>query len=177
MALTTRPRGPLDQPLKEALCSSASSCTCLLLPGYYLSLIRGFILPRQWTTKALIRLRRWARWSAPLLFAYGINRFSHDMAHFKTGSSLKHDGKTIERYLGFVLKTHYRSSWGKKNNQSGIQIHDPRDDSSYIVQVTNCISWTVIDIHSLQDGMYIVYLVCTYNACAKWISIYTLAVI
>ena len=31
--------------------------------------------------KALIRLSRCAGWSASLLFAYGINRFSHDVAH------------------------------------------------------------------------------------------------
>ena len=42
---------------------------------------RGIILSRQRTTKALIRLCRCAGWSAPLLFAYGINRFSHDKAH------------------------------------------------------------------------------------------------
>ena len=37
----------------------------------------GIILSRQRTTKVLIRLR----WSAPLLFAYGIRRYSHDAAH------------------------------------------------------------------------------------------------
>ena len=42
---------------------------------------RGTILSTQRTTKVLIRLRRCAGWSAPLLFAYGINRFSHDVAH------------------------------------------------------------------------------------------------
>ena len=31
--------------------------------------------------KALIRLRGCAGGSAPLLFVYGINRFSHDVAH------------------------------------------------------------------------------------------------
>ena len=41
---------------------------------------RGIILSRQRTRKALIRLRRCAGWSAPLLYAYGINRFSHDVA-------------------------------------------------------------------------------------------------
>ena len=43
---------------------------------------RGIILSRQWTTKVLIRLRKCAGWSAPLLFAYGINWFFHDVAHF-----------------------------------------------------------------------------------------------
>ena len=42
---------------------------------------RGIILSRQRTTKVLIRLRKCAGWSVPLLFAYGIYRFSHDMSH------------------------------------------------------------------------------------------------
>ena len=42
---------------------------------------RSIILSKQRTTKALIRMRRGAGWSAPLLFKYGKNRFSHDMAH------------------------------------------------------------------------------------------------
>ena len=42
---------------------------------------RGIILSRQRTTKALIRLLGCAGWSAPLLFAYGIKGFSHDVAH------------------------------------------------------------------------------------------------
>ena len=42
---------------------------------------RGIILSRQRTTKVLIRLRGCTGWSAPLLFAYGKNRFSHDGAH------------------------------------------------------------------------------------------------
>ena len=40
------------------------------------------ILSRQWTTKALIRPHGRAVWSEPLSFAYGINRFSHDVAPF-----------------------------------------------------------------------------------------------
>ena len=39
------------------------------------------ILSRQRTTMVLIRLRGRAGRSAPLLFAYGINRFSHDATH------------------------------------------------------------------------------------------------
>ena len=38
------------------------------------------MLSRQRTTKALIRLRGCAGWSAPLLFAYDINRFSQEVA-------------------------------------------------------------------------------------------------
>ena len=45
----------------------------------------GIVLFKQLTTKVLIRLRKCADWrcaglSAPLLFAYGINRFYHDVA-------------------------------------------------------------------------------------------------
>ena len=43
---------------------------------------RDIILFMQRTTKALIRLRG----SASLLFAYGISRFSHDMAQMETAS-------------------------------------------------------------------------------------------
>ena len=41
---------------------------------------REILLSRQLTTKVLIRLRGCAGWSAPLLFAYSINRFSYDEA-------------------------------------------------------------------------------------------------
>ena len=43
---------------------------------------RDIILSRQRTTKVLISLRGCAGRSAPLLFAYGKNRFSHDEAQF-----------------------------------------------------------------------------------------------
>ena len=39
------------------------------------------MLSRQLTTKGVTRLRGCASWSAPLLFAYGKNRFSHDGVH------------------------------------------------------------------------------------------------
>ena len=42
---------------------------------------RDIILSRQWKIKMLIRLCGCAGWSAPLLFALGMNRFSHDMVH------------------------------------------------------------------------------------------------
>ena len=45
---------------------------------------RGIILSRQRTTKALIC----AGWSAPLLFAYGKNRFSHDVTRIKGGMKI-----------------------------------------------------------------------------------------
>ena len=50
---------------------------------------RDIILPRQRKTKALIKLRRCEASSAPLLFAYGINRFSHDVTHMFIGCTLK----------------------------------------------------------------------------------------
>ena len=42
---------------------------------------KGIILSRQRTPKVLIRLCGCAGWSAPLLLAYGKNRFSHNMVH------------------------------------------------------------------------------------------------
>ena len=42
---------------------------------------RYIILIKQRTTKVLIRLRGCTGWSKPLLYAYGINRFSHGVAH------------------------------------------------------------------------------------------------
>ena len=41
---------------------------------------RDIILSRQRTTNTLIRLRGCSGWSAPLLFAYDLNRFSHHVA-------------------------------------------------------------------------------------------------
>ena len=42
-------------------------------------------------TKALIRLRGCAGWSAPLLFAEGINRVSRDMAHIQEAMAACND--------------------------------------------------------------------------------------
>ena len=44
---------------------------------------RDITLSRQWTTKVLIRQRECAGWSVLLLFAYGENGFSHDMAQLR----------------------------------------------------------------------------------------------
>ena len=49
---------------------------------------RGIISTRQRTTKALNSLRGCAGWSVPLLFAYGINRFSHEVAHMSLQTCL-----------------------------------------------------------------------------------------
>ena len=50
---------------------------------------KAIVLFRQRTTKALIRLRSCAGWSAPLLFSYGISRFSHNVAHMTTYIRIK----------------------------------------------------------------------------------------
>ena len=47
---------------------------------------KDIILSRQWTTKVLIRLRGCAGWTAPLLVAYDISRFSHNKAYIKPAS-------------------------------------------------------------------------------------------
>ena len=55
---------------------------------------RGIILSRQRTTKVMIRLRGCAgcadAQAAPLLLAYGINRFSHDTAYFIASTQFYH---------------------------------------------------------------------------------------
>ena len=51
-----------------------------LFTSCVITLVEYIMLSRQRTTKALIRVRRCAGSSAALLFAYGINSFSHDMA-------------------------------------------------------------------------------------------------
>ena len=64
---------------------------------------RGIILSRQRTTKALIRLRGRTGWSAPLLFAYGINSFSHEVAHFILTLVIFCIGKHIFRHRCLFL--------------------------------------------------------------------------
>ena len=64
------------QPGKTRTCLKTSLSLEILAIGSI-----GIILSRQQTTKVLIRLRGCAGWSAPLLFAYAINRFPHDVAH------------------------------------------------------------------------------------------------
>ena len=60
---------------------------------------RSIILSMQRTTKALIRLHGCTGCSAPLLFAYGINRFSHDVAHMVPSSCLTKTVTLIEKKL------------------------------------------------------------------------------
>ena len=61
----------------------------------------GIMPSRQWTTKALIRLRGCPSWSTSLLLAYGINKFCYDKAqlrnqppHDKTNKMTVHPAKT-----------------------------------------------------------------------------------
>ena len=50
----------------------------------------------------LIRLRGCADWSVPLLFAYGINRFSHDAVHMQAQCVKR---KSLRRYPDAVKET------------------------------------------------------------------------
>ena len=50
---------------------------------------RDIMLFKQQITKLLISLRGCTGWSAPLLFAYGKNRFSHDVAQFMNEKSAR----------------------------------------------------------------------------------------
>ena len=59
---------------------------------------RCIILSRWRTTKTVIRLHGCAGWSAPLLFAYGKNRFSHDVAHFSWYGSNKVWSKSKQEF-------------------------------------------------------------------------------
>ena len=72
--------GVSDQVWLKPACSTSEVIWSLEI----LDLARiDIILSRQRTIKALIRLRGCAGWSAPFLFAYCINRFSHDVAHIR----------------------------------------------------------------------------------------------
>ena len=53
------------------------------------------LLSRQRTIKALIRLRGCAGWSAPLLFTYDKNRFSHDVAQINRSYLFRIRWKTV----------------------------------------------------------------------------------
>ena len=72
---------------------------------------RDIILSRQRKIKALIRLHGCAGWSAPLLFAYGLNGFSHDVAHllqfswFRTGGQADRFGIVTQYTVGKTLSS------------------------------------------------------------------------
>ena len=70
--------GVLDQATFKPACSASK--TSLSLEILDLASI-AIILSRQRTTKVLIRMHGCAGCSAALLFAYGKNRFSHDVVH------------------------------------------------------------------------------------------------
>ena len=69
------------------------------------------ILSKQQTTKALIKLHRCAGWSASLLFAYSINRFSHVTWLKYISTSLQHfslqHGFGYNRAQGWTLWVSY----------------------------------------------------------------------
>ena len=70
--------GVFDQGRLKKVCAAKEATQRLKISDIETKSIK---LSRQRKTKALIRLRGCTGWSAPLLFAYGINRFSHDVAH------------------------------------------------------------------------------------------------
>ena len=73
--------GVSDQVRLKPACSATEASQSLEISAIA---SRGIILSRQRTTKALIRLHGCAGWSAPLLSAYGIIRFSHDVAYMRS---------------------------------------------------------------------------------------------
>ena len=64
----------------------------------------GIRLSRKRTTKALIRLREYAG-SAPLLFAYGINRFSHFVVQLYLLGMLRMQGVLMKALMNVILVT------------------------------------------------------------------------
>ena len=74
----------------------------------------GIILSRQQTTKALIRLRECAGWSAHLLFAYGINR-----------SSSWHGS-----YLWWLKECHISGKFSLRNNLCLTCLHGANDSAT-----------------------------------------------
>ena len=82
--------------LSEGHClASAIEASCS--PEILVLASKGIILPRKWTTKALLRLRGCAGWSPPLLFTYGMNRFSHDLAQFIVSGRMKQSDPQFAR--------------------------------------------------------------------------------
>ena len=69
--------GVCDQVRLKPVCSADETSYVL---KFQTIASRDIKLSRQRKTKALIRLRSCTGWSAPLLFANCINRFSHDVA-------------------------------------------------------------------------------------------------
>ena len=65
---------------------------------------RGIMLSWQQQTKALIRLRGCAGWSAPLLFAYDKSRFCHDVAHWSYLFAVLHCFLSLTFCLGLSLE-------------------------------------------------------------------------
>ena len=88
LGLVTRKHvfGVSDQVRLKPDCSATGTSWSLEIPAIASGCI---LLSKQRTTKALIRLRGCAGCSAPLLFAYGINRFSHDVAQLHLTFVLK----------------------------------------------------------------------------------------
>ena len=89
----------------------------------------------QLKTKTLIRLRGCAASSAPLLFAYGINRFAHDVVQLvvqaTTVESLAHQRIIIERTQ--TNNQHYHAYNRKMRNQQK-QRHWSRGNNSNLVR-------------------------------------------
>ena len=85
---------------------------------------RDIILSRQRIAKALIRLRGCAGWSAPLMFAYGKNRFSHDVAQIKTSISRKLVGSMSFFYLLTIFNSMWAATWQNQQNECA-----PSEDS------------------------------------------------
>ena len=90
--------GVCDQVSLKPACSATETSGSLEISDLAST---GIVLSRKWTAKALIRMRRCAGWSVSLLFAHGINRFSHDLAHMDSTSYM--DSTTVQNFRIIIV--------------------------------------------------------------------------
>ena len=108
----------------------------------------GIMLSRQRKTKVLIRLRGCAGRAAPLLFAYGKNRFSHDATHIHLSHLMTKPTKWHVRLAKTQIRMGIRpvcsesslSAWRKRG--SWVTQWGHSKDSDQTEQMPRLISWS-----------------------------------
>ena len=137
---------------------------------------RDIILSRQRTTKVLIRLLGCTGWSASLLFVYGINRCSHEVAHIiillfcfsgqipvvqlnyaAMSFESPYDRDVVENCVREILGAVHRAVGAKKNVEltfNGIgrlQIRDSRVKMKFYKEFINTMDGSGKLLDSLQN--------------------------
>ena len=110
MSLITRKHvfGVSDQVRHKPVCAATEASQSLEILDIA---SMDIILSNQRTTKALIRLRGCAGWSAPLLFAYGKNRFSNDVAQITVCSDNYSNFFKCPNYFDFSFMATSSINW------------------------------------------------------------------